>query len=196
VSRARPRAYPSARFDPPQLAEGYGGGTWFRSFGCPACGTTLGRQRIGQIVRVDQAAGERVPDYRLERVELHPNLIYLGELPDGLYSFGLSARAYTARATPPGVKRRSSLRHGRPTLPSVSRHNRYEAQRHDLLRGRKVGGTKWVLALTSPSSTDLLPFDGLDVTRPLVVTCVECRHRWLVAGRPSDAELRAASTAV
>jgi len=193
VSPAQPRAYPSARFDPPQLAEGYGGATWFRSFGCSKCGTALGRQRIGQTVRVDQATGDRVPDYRLDRIELHPDLIYLGELPGGPYSFGVPARAYNARSTPPGVTLRSLLRHGRSTLPSVSLQNRYEAQRHDPMRARTPPSSPWVLALTTPDSLDLLPFSGKDVTRPLVITCVGCRRRWLVAGRPSDAELLAAT---
>ncbi|MGC8635414.1 MAG: hypothetical protein ACP5VP_12320 [Candidatus Limnocylindrales bacterium] len=196
MSRSEARAYPLARFDPPQLAEGYSFPTWFRYFRCGACGTTLGRQRIGQTVRVDQASGDRVPDYRLERVELHPDLIYLSEQRDGLYSFGLPARAYTEPSAPPGVTRRSLLRHHRATLPSVSRHNPYEAPRHEAQEARTPPSGGWVLALTTPDGIDPLPFDGLDVTRPFVVTCVKCRRRWLVAGRPSDAELRAASTAV
>jgi hypothetical protein len=190
------RAYPPADFDLPELAEGYGGPTWFRLFRCHACYTILGRQRIGRTYALDESGYGTVPTgYTIERVELWRGLIALPPTEEGLLRFGLPRRAYFETPSPPGVERRSTLRRATSVLPSVTtvdqlgitqRGDPYHVPRHDPRRAR-ASDTDFVLVLSEAQA--LLPF---------VVTCPSpaCRpHRrhWLVAGLPSAAELAAAT---
>lgn len=176
------RPYPLAKFDPPQPAAGYGAATWFCSFGCPLCGTTLGRQRLRAVVGFDEDAGYRVTGYLVERVEFRHGIVSTPSLPGGGRAFGLPHRAFRRKAAPAGARRRSVLHRGSLVLPTVG--DPYQVGRHDPRRAR-TGGGEWVLGLT-----------GEEASHPFVVSCVSetCqRRRCLVAGRPSDAELAAAT---
>ncbi len=191
------RAYPPADFDPPQLAEGYGGAVWFRVFRCPDCRTMLGCQRIGRTYGRDASGyGSVATGYTIERVELWWELIKIKPTADGLLRFGLSRRAYLAAPSPSGAPRRPSVRRATSVLPSVEttdqfnitqRGDPYHVGRHDPRRATSADHGDFVLALSQAQAR--LPF---------VVTCpsLACRrHRrhWLVAGLPSEAAL-AAST--
>jgi len=190
------RAYQLAGFDPPQLAEGYGGATWFRVFRCPACRTILGRQRIGVVYGRDASGyGVQAAGHTIKRVELARELIALEPTADGLLRFGLSRRAYLEAPSPPGTQRRSALRRATPVLPSVEtvdefnitqRGDPYHVPRHDPRRAR-TSESDFVLALS-----------GAQAILPFVVTCpsLPCRperRHWLVGGLPSAAELAAAT---
>ena len=191
------RAYPPADFDPPALAEGYGGATWYRTFRCPVCHTVLGRQRIGRTYGLDaDGYGPVATGYTIERVELARGLIALPPTDDGLLRFGLPQRAYLAAPTRPGIGRRSALRRSTLVLPSVEvvdpfgitqRGDPYHVTRHDPRRDTSSQHGAFVLALSQAQAR--LPF---------VVTCPSppCRpqrRHWLVAGLPSEAELAAAA---
>jgi hypothetical protein len=191
------RAYSPAAFDPPQLAEGYGGATWFRVFRCPVCRTILGRQRIGRTYGLDAAgSGPVATGYTIERVELVRGLIALPSNEDGLLRFGLPQRAYLEAPTRPGIERRSALRRSTSVLPSVEivdqfgitqRGDPYHVARRDPRRDTRSEHGAYVLALS-----------GAQALLPCVVTCpsVPCRpHRrhWLVAGLPSETALAAAT---
>jgi hypothetical protein len=178
------RAYPLASFDPPQAALGFGAATWFRIFRCPACQTILGRQRIGLVYGPDeQQMGVRPTGHTIERVELRRGLVQRDPDDEGMLRFGLSRRAYLAAASPPGTRRRSSLRRDTLVLPSAEGGDPYHVARHDPQRARTSEGD-FVLALSGKQA--LLPF---------VVTCLnqQCKGHWLVAGAPSAAELAAAT---
>ena len=143
------RAYPPARFDPPALAEGYGGATWFRVFRCPTCRTILGRQRIGLVYRHDELnLGLRPTDHTIERVELVRGLVPRDPDAEGLLRFGLPRRAYLEAPSSPGMQRRSALRRITLVLPSVEtvypfnvtrRGDPYHVARHDPRRARTSG---------------------------------------------------------
>jgi hypothetical protein len=178
------RAYPPARFDPPEAAKGLGGATWFRVFRCPACQTSMGRQRIGVVYERDESGyGLRQRGHTIERVELVHGLIALAASDDGMLRFGLSGRAYTEAANPTGTKRRSALRRSTSVLPSVEGGDPYHVARHDPRRAR-TAESEFVLALS-----------GGQATLACVVTCPRrgCQRHWLVAGAPSAAELASAS---
>jgi hypothetical protein len=190
------RAYPPADFDPPALAEGYGGATWFRAFRCPVCGTILGRQRIGRIYGLDASGYGLVPTgYTIERIELSRGLIALPPTPDGLLRFGLPKRAFLESPSSPGTERRSALRRSTLVLPSVEitdqfnitqRGDPYHVGRHDPRRDTSAEHGDFVLALSQAQA--LLPFV---VTCP-GLACRPYRRHWLVAGLPSEAALAAA----
>lgn len=178
------RAFPLASFDPPQVAQGFGAATWFRSFRCPACQTVLGRQRIGLVYGPDeQQLGVRSTGHTIERVELWRGLVPRDPDDEGMLRFGLPRRAYLDAASPPGTTRRSPLRRDTLVLPSVEGGDPYHVARHDPQRARTSAGD-FVLALSGEQA--ILPF---------VVTCLNlrCRRHWLVAGTPSAAELAVAS---
>lgn len=178
------RAYPPVKFDLPTLAEGFSAATWLRLFRCPVCHAVLGRQRIGVVYGPDERQmGVQPTGHTIERVELRRGLVPRDPDADGMLRFGLPRRAYLAAASPPGTRRRSSLRRDTLVLPSVEGGDPYHVTRHDPLRARTSEGD-FVLALSGKQA--LLPF---------VVTCLnqQCKGHWLVAGAPSAAELVAAT---
>lgn len=182
------RAYALVDFDPPQLAAGYGGATWFRLFRCRACHTTMGRQRIGRTYGPDAGgSGIGATGYTIERVELVREMV---ELPpvDGLPSFGLPRRAFRERLSPRGTERRSAVRRVTLVLPSMEgvdqlgitqRGDPVHVSRHDPRRARGGESGAWMLALGRAQALE-----------PCVVTCpnLACRRRWLVAGLPRETE--------
>ena len=190
------RAYPPADFDPPQLAEGYGGSTWFRVFRCPVCRTMLGRQRIGRTYGLDASGhGPVATGYTIERLELWWELIEMRPTDDGLRRFGLPRRAYLEAPSPPGTPRRPAVRRATSVLPSVEtvdqfgitrRGDPYQVPRHDPRRAR-MSDSDFVLALSEAQA--ILPFV---VTCPSLA-CRPYRGHWLVAGLPSGAALAAAT---
>jgi hypothetical protein len=183
------RAAPPARFDRPERVADLGGAIWSCTFRCPACGTLLGRQRIGPRYGPDaNGAGLLQIGHTIERVELVRGLIPLDPDPAGLHRFGLPAQGYTARPSPPEAIRDSVVRRATSVLPSVEtidevgiteRGDPYHVSRHDPRRARGVERGPYVLALSGPGAL-----------QPFRVTCpdLRCRRHCLVGGLPSEAE--------
>ena len=181
------RAYRAARFDPPEHAPG-SLPAWYRVFRCDACGTFIGRQRIGPRYGPDEHGYVRQVGHTIERIELWRELQPTKPTEDGLRAFGLPVRALGERPGPPGIVRRPARRRATAVLPTVEvtdqfgltqRGDPVYVTRHDPRRARGPE-IRLVLALSGPQALE-----------PFVVTCPNrsCKRRWLVGGLPPEMEL-------